>query len=49
MDKNEVLKLLQAVLLMHDGVSDGELLLKYNFGPQILKAREVIKLIEKNE
>jgi len=34
---------------MLDGVSEAELLLRYGLGKYILKARELVKLINKNE
>lgn len=42
--KKENLELLQTVLLKLDGVTDGEILLKYNLYKYLSKAKKIIEL-----
>lgn len=47
MVEQKELKVLQAVILLCDGVSEGKLMLELGFGPQLKKAKEIIKIIKK--
>ena len=46
MTDEKIISILQAVLLLCDETSEYELLTKYDYGPYLLKAKKIVKILK---